>query len=168
MGLPATGDCWTRLLDLLEIETRVLPTLELEPGKRAHFLAVATYQLQHPYRLTQESVDGLRAGVAEMTGPAARPLENLRQEVGKFASGTQKVARSAPPGDRSHIDQCWPTSWSVTARDVAEGPDPEYPAAVGRWAVATLADLDAALTTTPRQWTTPSGRSPHRDRTSSS
>jgi hypothetical protein len=144
-ALPAGGDCWTRLHELLEIETRVLPALEPEAAMRAHFCAVAAYQLQHPSRLTRETLDRLRTGVSEMTSPSARPVEHLRRELGRFAAGSKKVTRSAPPGDRSHIDQRWPTSWSVTARDVTQRPDPEYPDAVNRWARAALADLDAAM-----------------------
>lgn len=144
-ALPVGGDCWSRLHELLEIETRVLPTLEPEAAQRAHFFAVAAYQLQHPSRLTRETLDRLRTAVSEMTSPSARPIEHLRREMGRFAAGSKKVTRSAPPGDRSHIDQRWPTSWSVTARDVTKRPDPEYPDAVTGWAVATLADLDTAV-----------------------
>ncbi|MEU7755133.1 DUF5946 family protein [Micromonospora sp. NPDC049101] len=149
-ALPASGDCWTRLHELLEIETRVLPTLEPQVGMRAHFFAVATYQLQHPSRLTRATLDRLHAAVDEMTGPAAPPLARLRRDMGRFAAGSRKVTRSAPPTDRSHIDRRWPVSWSVTAHDVTEGQESEYPDAVGRWAVATLADLRAALAATPR------------------
>ncbi|MEU7799558.1 DUF5946 family protein [Micromonospora arborensis] len=149
-ALPATGDCWTRLHELLEIETRVLPALEPEAGMRAHFFAVATYQLQHPSRLTRETLDRLHAAVDEMTGPGAPPIAHLRREMGRFAAGSRKVTRSAPPTDRSHIDKRWPVSWSVTAQGVTERPESEYPDAVGRWAVATLADLRVALAATSR------------------
>ncbi|MFG1842589.1 DUF5946 family protein [Micromonospora sp. NPDC049175] len=148
-AVPTSGDCWTRLHELLEIETRVLPTLEPEAGMRAHFFAVATYQLQHPSRLTRETLDRLHAAVDEMTGPAPPPIAYLRRGMGRFAAGSQKVIRSAPT-DRSHIDARWPVSWSVTAQDVTERAESEYPDAVGSWAVATLADLHAAMPATSR------------------
>ncbi|MEU4476006.1 DUF5946 family protein [Micromonospora sp. NPDC023888] len=149
-AVPTSGDCWTRLHELLEIETRVLPSLDPEAGMRAHFFAVATYQLQHPSRLTREALDRLHASVDEMTGPAPPPIARLRRDMGRFAAGSQKVTRSAPPSDRSHIDARWPVSWSVTAQDVTERAESEYPDAVGRWAVATLADLRVAMAATSR------------------
>ncbi|MEU8330606.1 DUF5946 family protein [Micromonospora sp. NPDC048839] len=149
-ALPTSGDCWTRLHELLEIETRVLPTLDPQAGMRAHFFAVATYQLQHPSRLTREALDGLHAAVDAMTGASPPPIAHLRRDTGRFAAGSRKVTRSAPPTDRSHIDRRWPVSWSVTAHDVTEEAETEYPDAVGRWAVATLADLRVAMAATSR------------------
>ena len=44
-ALPADGDCWSRVNDLLEIELRALTLLDTEAARRAHFFAIATYQL---------------------------------------------------------------------------------------------------------------------------
>ncbi|MCH1883277.1 DUF5946 family protein [Agrococcus sp. ARC_14] len=142
--LPASSECWSRLHELLEIESRVLPGLGPAVGKRAHFFAVATYQLQHPSRLTRESVDWLRTGVREMLEPTGTTTDRLRRRAGDFAKGSRRVSSAAPEGDRSHIDPRWPTAWSITARDVASQPDSAYPEAVERWAAAALADVDAA------------------------
>lgn len=147
-ALPESGDCWTQLHELLEIETRVLPVLDAEAGKRAHFFAVATYQLQHPSRLTREALDGLRAGVSEMAGPSPRPIAHLRREVGRFAAGPRRVTRSAA-GGRSHVDPRWPRSWPMTALDVTRQADAAYPEAVARWAAATLEAIDAGLADSP-------------------
>ncbi len=147
--LPASGDCWTRLHELLEIELRVLPALEPEHGKRAHFFAVSTYQLQHPSRLTPESLGFLRTAVGTMIGPTPPPVAQLRRRVSRLADGPQKVGRSGPPGDRSHVDGRWPRTWSVTANDVAQLPDRQYPGAVRQWAATTLAEIDAALADDP-------------------
>ncbi|MCA9879337.1 MAG: hypothetical protein KC442_16210 [Thermomicrobiales bacterium] len=138
--LPPSGDCWTRLHQLLEIETRVAPTLDPETGKRAHFFAVATYQLQHPSRLQPEALAALRRGVAEMLQPAPRPIEDLRREIGRTV-GRVKVGRRAAASDRTHITAAWPTSWPMTAVDVINRPDAEYPQTTATWARATIEAL---------------------------
>lgn len=143
--LPVDDDCWSRVNELLEIETRALASLDLEldpeAGKRAHFFAIATYQLQHPSRVTLPNLERLRAGVAEMLAPHARPLEALRRDIARATNGAQRVTRRAPVGDRSHVPD-WPRQWSMTAADVIAAPDHAYPDEVARWARATLSDIE--------------------------
>jgi hypothetical protein len=142
--MPTSGDCWTRVHELLEIETRVLPGLEPESGLRAHFYAIATYQLQHPFRVAADALAALRSAVTEMLADDARPTAQLRRDIGRTV-GRGKVTRQAEPGDRSHIDPRWPRTWSMTAADVVAAPDAAYPEAVVRWASKTVADLDDVL-----------------------
>jgi hypothetical protein len=142
--MPASGDCWTRVHELLEIETRLLPGLEPESGLRAHFFAIATYQLQHPFRVAADALAALRSAVAEMLADDARPIAQLRRDIGRTA-GRGKVGRQAEPGDRGHVDPRWPRTWSMTAADVVAVPDVEYPKAVVMWARKTVADLDEVL-----------------------
>lgn len=138
--LPSSGDCWTRIHELLEIEIRVAPTLDLETGKRAHFFAIATYQLQHPSRVQPEALAALRRGVAEMLQPAPRPIEGLRREIGRTV-GRSRVGRHASASDHTHVAAGWPTSWPMTAADAISRPDTEYPQATAEWARATIEAL---------------------------
>jgi hypothetical protein len=138
--LPAGGECWSRVNDLLEIETRTLASVDREAALRAHFFAIATYQLQHPSRLTLPTLERLRDAIAEMLAPNARPVEDLRRDIARATNGSQRVARRAPAGDRSHVPH-WPRQWSMTVADVIAAPDDAYPAEVARWAQATLSDL---------------------------
>ncbi|HEY9313197.1 MAG TPA: DUF5946 family protein [Williamsia sp.] len=138
--LPASGECWTRVHELLEIETRVLPLLDTELGMRTHFFAVSTYQLQHPFRVAADALTDLGSAVAEQLADGARPIAHLRRGINR-SIGTRKVGRQAEPGDRGHVDPDWPRSWSVTAADVVTMPDDNYPNAVAEWARSTLADL---------------------------
>lgn len=141
--MPASGECWSRVYELLEIETRELAHHDPEAAKRAHFFAIAVYQLQHPSRLTAEAATALREGVRTMLG-APRPIDDLRRDVGRFVRHT-KVTRLADPRDRSHIDPRWPRRWSTTALDVIAAGDAAYVSSVAAWAEATTSDLDAAL-----------------------
>lgn len=143
--LPADGDCWSRVSELLEIETRVLAGLDPEAARRAHFFAIATYQLQHPSRLTLPILERLRASVTEMLAPHARPIEQMRRDMARATNGPQRVRNRAPAGDRSHVPH-WPRQWTMTAVDVFAAPDDAYPAEVARWATATLRDLERAET----------------------
>ena len=142
--LPAGGECSARVHELLEIETRELPQHDPETGKRVHFFAIATYQLQHPSRLTAEAATGLREAVRAMLA-ASRPVDDLRREVGRRFAGQTKVSRRADPADRTHVDPRWPRQWSTTAPDVIAAGDAAYVPGVAAWAEATTRDLDAAL-----------------------
>ncbi|MFD1860782.1 hypothetical protein EHW97_11600 [Aeromicrobium camelliae] len=143
--LPRSAECWTRVHELLEVENRVLAGIDGETAKRAHYFAIASYQLQHPSRLTRAAAEGLRSGVREMLGPGAPSIDAFRRAVGRRVSGT-KVGRVAEAGDRHHVHSNWPRRWTVTAVDVLAQPDDAYPQAATEWASACLRDLDAALT----------------------
>lgn len=141
--MPGDG-CWTRVHQLLEIEHRALAGIDSELALRAHFFAIAAYQLQHPSRLTAAAVAGLRERVASMVR-SPRPIRDLRRDMGRYVRDT-RVGREAPTGDRSHIDPRWPVRWTVTAHDVVTADDAAaYPDAVARWAAAAITDLDRAL-----------------------
>lgn len=144
--LPPDGDCWSRVYELLEIETRALAGLDPEAARRAHFFAIATYQLQHPSRLTLPILLQLRASVAEMLAPHPRPIEVMRRDVARATNGVQRVTNRAPAGDRSHVPQ-WPRRWTMTALVVISASDEAYPAEVARWAKATLRDIERAEST---------------------
>ncbi|MBZ2196211.1 DUF5946 family protein [Occultella gossypii] len=140
--LPAGGDCWDRVHELLEIEARLLPGIDdVETGMRAHYFAIATYQLQHPSRLTTAAVAQLRDGVRRMLASDPPPIDHLRRQVRGFAEGPRRVTRRASAGDRAHVPH-WPTRWTMTATDVIGRPDAEYADTVGDWARRTLDDLD--------------------------
>ncbi|RLV55703.1 hypothetical protein D9V41_09570 [Aeromicrobium phragmitis] len=142
--LPPSGDCWTRVHELLEIENRVLPRIDAETAKRAHYFAIASYQLQHPSRLTPSAADGLLNGLRDMLSAGAPPIDAFRRAVGRQMAGT-KVGRDAAVGDRHHVHPDWPRRWGVTAVDVLARPDDAYPQAVTEWASACLRELDVAL-----------------------
>jgi len=143
--LPDSGDCWTRVHQLLEIETRVLPGLDSEHGMRAHFFAIASYQLQHPFRVGADTLPVLRDSVRRALGPSAPPIAHIRHEMGRHMTSGAKAGRMAAPGDRSHVDPAWPREWTVTAEDVLAGSEQDYPQAVRSWAASTVDDLDRAL-----------------------
>ncbi len=153
--MPVDAPCRALLDRLLEIETRVLPHVgDAGRAKRAHYLAVATYQAQHPSQVTTEALEVLLAGLAEQVGPSPRPVQQLLRGAGHLAAGDRRVHRRAAPGDRSHVPG-WPTRWTRTARDVGERPDEDYLTAVEEWARATVADLArAGLLTAPDGRTT--------------
>ena len=143
-ALPDTGDCWTRVHQLLEIEGRVLASLDPEDGMRAHFFAIATYQLQHPFRVTADALPVMRGALRDMLSDAPPPIARVRREIGRMASRS-KVGRDAQPGDRTHIDPAWPRQWTMTAETVVTRPESAYPETVRAWALATQDDLDRAL-----------------------
>jgi hypothetical protein len=145
-ALPADGDCWDRVTDLLEIETRALAPLDPEAGKRAHFFAIATYQLQHPSRSVLPILELLRTSVAEMLAPNARRIEEMRRHMSRATGGSQRVRSRVSAGDRSHVPN-WPRQWTMTVLDVIAAPDDAYPTEVARWARATLSDIDRAEST---------------------
>jgi hypothetical protein len=142
--MPASGECWPRVYELLEIETRELAHHDPEAAKRAHFFAIAVYQLQHPSRLTAEAATVLREGVRTMLA-APRPIDDLRRDVGRRFARHTKVTRRADPRDRTHVDPRWPRRWSKTALDVIAAGDAAYMSGVAAWAEATTWELDAAL-----------------------
>lgn len=144
-SLPSDGDCWNRVYELLEIEGRALASLDPEAAKRAHFFAVATYQLQHSSRLTLPILLQLQTCVAEMLAPNARPIEEMRRDLSRTTNGSQRVTNRAPAGDRSHVPG-WPQQWSITVVDIVTASDNAYPAEVARWARATLHDIARAET----------------------
>lgn len=133
--------------ELLGIEAGLLSVVEPEVGKRAHFFAVSTYQLQHPSRSTVDALDWLRAAVARMLRDPVS-TDYLRRENARNLQGT-KISRTAPPEDRTHVDPRWPRTWTLTAVDVISGGEQAYVEGVARWAAATVRDLHAAVGGSP-------------------
>ncbi|MUM17295.1 hypothetical protein FZI91_19500 [Mycobacterium sp. CBMA271] len=138
--LPDSGRCWDRVHQLLEVEAQALQ--DSTDGRRAHFYAIATYQLQHPSRLTAPAVAELRVQLARML-TAEVPIAELREDVRRNVRGL-KVTNPAPT-DISHVDSRWPRRWMITAADVVARPPTEYMVAVRDWADATRETLNAAL-----------------------
>lgn len=90
-----------------------------------------------------EALTGLRDAVASMV-ESPGPIRDPRGEVRRHVRGT-KVGRKAPPGDRAHVDARWPSTWTMTARDVIASGVDGYTSAVADRAAATVADLDRAM-----------------------
>ena len=139
LPLPGTGECWTRVHELLEIESRVLVHRDPETGMRAHYFAIAAYLLQHPSRSTQPALDGLLDDVTSMLHKP-RPMCELRETVRRRHRGVN-VSRIATPDDRAHVASQWPTQWSITASDVIASAEDGYVESVQEWAAATVAQL---------------------------
>lgn len=139
--LPLGGECWTRVHELLEIESHVLVDVNVEIGLRAHYYAIASYQLQHPSRSNLPVLLGLFGDVAAMLDEP-RPMSELRRDVRRRLRDGQ-VSRIAEPGDRAHIPGQWPTQWTITAADVIARPEDQYVALVRGWAEATVTQLSA-------------------------
>jgi hypothetical protein len=133
--VPQSGDCADRINELLEIESQLLDGSETL--LRAHFFAIATYQLQHPSRMTAQAREGLREQHAQMVR-APRPIAELRIDVRRKARGV-KVTKAQP--SRSDVPDDWPVTWPMTAADVVARPVAEYVRAVHEWAAATQRTL---------------------------
>lgn len=142
-ALPDDGHCGSRVHELLAIEAGLLASVEPEIGRRTHFFAVATYQLQHPSRSTVEALDWLRGAVARMVHDRVSTdvllLDNRRALQGAA------ISPSGAPGDRRHVDPRWPQEWSVTAVEVIAGGEETYVEGVARWAGATVQELEQAV-----------------------
>ncbi|WP_157555290.1 DUF5946 family protein [Nocardia crassostreae] len=139
-ALPESGDCADRIPELLEIEWRVLDGSE--DSLRAPFFAIASFQVQHPSRMTPEATAGLRIQLTRMVRNPI-PIANLRIDV-RRAFRDVKV-NNPQPGDRSAVDPRWPTVWPMTAADIVTRPAGEYIAAVSEWARTTADTIDLAI-----------------------
>lgn len=149
--LPETGECRAYFHALLALEHRIPGG----PGAIPHFLAVASYNLQHPSAFTPTAREQLRVALEEhLSGRAALP--DLRRGARRVFGGSARVLRErgVAPGDGTGFAVAgWPTAWPQTVRDVYDdiyddGCDapPEqavYAARVRAWAEAVTVTLRA-------------------------
>jgi hypothetical protein len=140
-ALPETGSCQEYLHELLFLEAQVPGA----PGAEPHFLAIASFNLQHPSMFLPNALLGLRRTVADvLTGRAT--LDDARRRARHVASGRARVRRHADTV-LSSSDQlvlhAWPTSWPLTVVDVCRVPPDRYVESVHRWATSIIEALDA-------------------------
>jgi hypothetical protein len=127
--------------ELLALEARV-PN---GPGTLAHFLAVASYNLQHPSGFVPSVLAGLRRTLADVLGGRAT-MDDARRRARDGAEGAKHVVRR--PGDAlSEEDERflreWPKRWTMTVRDVCQVEPGQYVERVREWASAVLMDFTA-------------------------
>jgi hypothetical protein len=143
-GAPlATGaTCREHLHELLLLEARVPGA----PGALPHFLAVASYNLQHPSMFVPETLVGLRRTVADVLAGRAT-LDDARRRARAGARGNARVHRRTghPSTERERrLIDAWPTRWPLTVADVCAGGASEYDARVRSWAASVVATLEGS------------------------
>ena len=120
--------------DMLALESQVPGG----PGNKAHFLAVASYNLQHPADFTPDVLAGLRKTFGDVLGGRATAADALAR-ARKATDGSTRVLRR--PGDPPTRPDGWPTRWAMTVRDVCDAPVSRYLQQVQAWATS----VDAAI-----------------------
>lgn len=131
--LPADGDCWSRVNDLLEIETRALAFVDREAALRA-FLCHRHLSTATPIETDPAHPRATAGRYRRDAGANRPPVEDLRRDIARATNGSQRAARRAPAGDRSHVPH-WPGQWTMTVADVIAAPDAACPTEVARWAL---------------------------------
>jgi len=146
-ALPATGSCQEYLHELLFLEAQVPGA----PGAEPHFLAVASFNLQHPSAFLPSVLTGLRRTVADVLAGRAT-VDDARRRARHGAAGPTRVRRR-PDTVLSNDDQlvlrAWPTTWPITVLDVCRVPPERYVESVRRWAASIIEVLDANRTLPP-------------------
>jgi hypothetical protein len=120
--------------DLLALEWQVPGG----PGTKAHFLAVASYNLQHPSDFTPAMLSGLRTTLSDVLAGRAS-IEEALDRARKTTDGSTRVRRR--PGDVGRPQEDWPTRWPMTVRDVCSVPVSSYLEQVQAWATSVDATL---------------------------
>jgi hypothetical protein len=82
--------CWQQLGVLLAWEQDD-PALQ-----REHFLTVASYNLQHPARFTDDAISGLRQALADHLDRGV-PVAEIRRRASAATDGRTRVHREEPP-----------------------------------------------------------------------
>ena len=140
-ALPETGSCQEYMHELLFLEAQVPGA----PGAEPHFLAVASFNLQHPSKFLPSALMGLRRTVADVLAGRAT-LDDARRRARHGASGQARVLRRDDTVSSSSDQlmlRAWPTSWPVTVLDVCRVPPERYVESVRRWAMSVIEMLDA-------------------------
>jgi hypothetical protein len=156
-GAPAPaegGGCAAHFNALLALEWRVM--MEVlgyvvgarpgeSPGERVHFLAVASFNLQHPAAFAPAFRDGLRASLTQVLA-GQKSLGALRHETRVAGNGSTRVLaqRVGNVADAPAPLAGWPMRWSVTVADIVPVAPEDYIAAVERWARSVAAELRMA------------------------
>ena len=126
--------CRDYLDDLLALEWEVPGG----PGHTAHFLAVASYNLQHPARFTPAMLLGLRRTLSDVLAGSAT-IADARKRARDALDGPARAVRR--PGDPLPQLTGWPTRWPMTIRDVCGAPVSGYLERVHAWAAVVNAGL---------------------------
>ena len=137
------SSCQEYLHELLFLEAQVPGG----PGAEPHFLAVASFNLQHPSAFLPSALEGLRRTVADVLGGRAT-LDDARRRARHGASGETRVRRRADTvlsDDDQRVLRAWPTSWPVTVLEVCRVPPARYVESVRRWATSVLDVLDSVI-----------------------
>jgi hypothetical protein len=140
-ALPEAGSCQEYLHELLFLESQVPGA----PGEEPHFLAVASFNLQHPSTFLPSVLMGLRQTVADVLAGRAT-MDDARRRARHGARGSTRVRRRADTvlsSSDQRVLQAWPTSWPLTVVDVCRVPPDRYVESVRRWATSIIEALDA-------------------------
>jgi hypothetical protein len=146
--LPESGACIALFHELLALEAQVTDA----PGGVPHFLAVATYNLQHPSTFTLPALAGLRRAVADVLHGRATIAE-VRRRASAGAGGATRVKRhseDAPDRAEHASRKGWPTHWPSTVADVCRLAPEQYIDHVTAWARDTVRTLDQTFGASPR------------------
>ena len=110
------------------------------------WVAVASYNLQHPSGFTLAALAGLRTMLADVLAGRAT-LVDARRQAQAAADGPTRVRQRADvprtAAERAALG-AWPRTWPATVRDVCRVAPAAYVAAVRAWASAVVGTLDAA------------------------
>jgi hypothetical protein len=136
------ADCRALFHELLLLEARAAGAA----GALPHFLAVASYNLQHPSAFTVAALDGLRRTLADVLAGRAS-LGDARRRARAGADGSARVGRR--PDDvldeeERRVLGAWPTRWAMSVADACRAEPEKYAETVRAWAEATIATLDVA------------------------
>jgi hypothetical protein len=144
-ALPEGGSCEDYFHELLALES----TVPGAAGTVPHFLAVASYNLQHPLGFMPAALSGLRRTLGDVLAGRAK-IDDARKRASAGAEGATRVRRRAD-SVLSDEDQAmlnaWPRQWPMTVLDVCRAQPEEYADRVRVWATAvatTLGDATAA------------------------
>lgn len=100
-----------------------------------HFLTVASYNLQHPSRFTDEAIVGLRETFRDHLKDGL-PISEIRKQVSQALAGSQTVLKKAK--DQNLV----PCEWKMTIADVFHSNQPEGAAKrVQKWAESILEEI---------------------------
>ena len=137
--LPEGGSCEDYFHELLALES----TVPGAAGAVPHFLAVASYNLQHPLGFTPAALTGLRRTLADVLAGRAR-IDDARRRASAGAEGATRVRRredSVLSDDDTALLNAWPRQWPLTVVDVCRVRPEEYTERVRAWATAVAATL---------------------------
>ena len=138
------GSCEDYFHELLALES----TVPGAAGAVPHFLAVASYNLQHPLGFTPAALSGLRRTLTDVLAGRAR-IDDARRRASAGAEGATRVRRRADSvlsDDDKALLNAWPRQWPMTVLDVCRVQPEKYAECVRLWATAVATTLgdDAA------------------------
>jgi predicted N-acetyltransferase YhbS len=108
------------------------------PGEKAHFLAIASYQLQHPSLLAGGHVIALRRTLGDVIAGRATVADAVARARASTEGSTRVRRRTGEPVERP---SGWPAQWPMTVRDVCRLPVSRYLQQVHAWATSVDSSL---------------------------